>query len=392
MRSTTAFYIFTFLTRAGVGSICSTYVLYLLDLGLSYSQVTLINALYFFFVILFELPTGMLADGRGRGYSVIGGAFFTALSGAVYWLADGFWMAALAEVIFAIGSAFFTGALTAWIADAPDRTVPLQKVYANRTIVGGLGMTLGTLLGVYIAVWSDRGEAFLILALWYFCAMVFAGIFMRGREPEHTMGEFEALKHAARHLQGSGSMRWALGVQLVTGLYGAYNLFWAPLMITQFSQAQLGWIWILMYAVSVVAGFIVRRQAGDEVSARNHLALRLVKALSLIALAMAFVWTTDNGFVWIALIALHEFGRGLVEPYLETYVQERVDTAYRATYGSLQSFLGLFGLVAVQLTLSGVFQVFDSDPSVIPWLWLAASSAIFVAAVALYKFRPQVEM
>ncbi|MBT3231028.1 MFS transporter [Candidatus Uhrbacteria bacterium] len=389
MRSTKAFYIFTFLTRLGMGSICSVYVLYLLDLGLSYSQVTLVNALFFVFLILFELPTGMLADGRGRGYSVIGGALFTALSGAAYWLADGLWMAIVAEALCAVGSAFFTGALTAWIADAPDRKISLQKVYANRTIMDGAGMTIGTLFGVYIATWSDRADAFLFFMAWYFVAMIFAGIFMRGKEPEHTLSEFEALKHATDHLKGSVSMRWALGVELVTGFFGAYNLFWAPLMITQFSQVELGWIWILMYAVCIIAGLIVRKQSEDEESARNHLATRTVKALVLVAVAMAFIWTTGSGFVWIAMIAVHEFGRGLVTPYLETYVQQRVDTSYRATYGSLQSFLGLFGLVAVQLTLTGVFKFVGSDISIIPWLWLVTSCLMLVACAALYKFRPK---
>ncbi len=390
MRSTKAFYIFTFLTRLGMGSISSIYVLYLLDIGLSYSQVTLINALFFVFLIFFELPTGMLADGRGRGYSVMGGALFTALAGVALWLAQGFWTALLAEALWAVGSAFFTGALTAWIADAPDRDIPLQKVYANRTIMDGVATAIGTLCGVYLVTWSDRSLVFLLCAVWYIVAMVFAWIFMRGREPEHTMSEFEALKHATAHLRGSRSMRWALGVNLATGFFGAYNLFWAPLMITQFSQIELGWIWIIMYVCCVIAGLIVRKQGNDEESARNHLAIRTIKALVLVAVAMAFVWTTGSGVIWVILIAVHEFGRGMVTPYLETYVQQRVDSAYRATYGSLQSFLGLFGLVAVQLTLTGVFKVLGSDISVIPWLWLGTSVAILSACAVLYRFRPKV--
>ena len=392
MRSTKAFYIFTFLTRVGMGSICSIYVLYLLDLGLSYSQVTLVNAAFFLFVILFELPTGMLADGRGRGYSVIGGAFFTALSGAVYWFATGFWTAVLAEAIFAVGSAFFTGALTAWIADAPDREIPLQKVYATQTMMTGVGTVFGTLLGVYIATWSERGDAFLILMAWYLAATLFAWVFMRGREPEDRMSEFEALEHAKAHLRRSPSMRWALGVEMATGFFGAYNLFWAPLLILFYTQVQLGWIWILMHGTLILAGMLVRRQGSDSESSRNHLAIRTIRALVLIALAMAFVWATDNSVVWIAMLVVHEFGRGMVGPYLQTYVQERVDSAYRATYGSLQSFLGLFGLVAVQLTLTGVFTILGSDPSVIPWLWLVTSCAMLVACAVLYRFRPKMEM
>lgn len=389
MRSTKAFYIFTFLTKFGLGSICSIYVLYLLDIGLSYSELALVNALYFVFIILFELPTGMLADGRGRGYSIVSAALFTAFSGIAYYLSDGVTGVIIAEALAAIGTAFFSGALTAWVIDAPDRVISIQRVYANKTILDGIGIAVGTLLGAYIATWSGRAEAFVVFTIFYLLATLFAFVFMRSDGAERGMSEFEALKHAIAHLKNSYSMRWALGVSMATGIYGAYNLYWAPLIITQFSQIELSWIWILLYSTTVVAGVIVRRQSADEIASRNHLAKRTLMALILIAVAMAFVWTTDNGFVWVALIAVHEFGRGLVEPYLNTFVNERIESAYRATYESLQSFLGLFGLLTVQLIITGIFKVLGSDAAFIPWLWLGASLALLAVTGVLWRLRPK---
>ncbi|MBU4314975.1 MFS transporter [Patescibacteria group bacterium] len=389
MRSTKAFYTFTFLMRVGMGSVSSLYVLYLLDLGLSYSQVLTINIAYFVLIILFELPTGMLADGRGRGYSIIAGAVFTSFSGIAYFMAEGIWGALFGEALCALGVAFFSGALTAWIADAPDRKISLQHVYANRTIAEGAGTILGTFVGVYLALLTDRSFGFLVLAGGYALATLFAWIFMRGSEPEHSMSEFEALRSAVAHLRSSASMRWALGAQMASGIFGAYNLFWTPLLITKFSQAQLGWIWIIMYVSTVISGWYIRNQAKDHDGARNHLAVRTLKSLMLVALAMGLIWTIDNGIVWVVLIAFHEIGRGMFAPYLDTYVNERVPSAFRATYGSLQSFLGLFGMVIAEGAVYLVYQWVASDASTIPWLWLGASIALASAVALLYQFRPK---
>lgn len=375
--------------RLGMGSICSIYVLYLLDMGLSFSQITMVNAAYFALIILFELPTGMLADGRGRGYSIIAGAVFCSLSGLAYFMANGVGGALLAEGLCAVGAAFFSGALLAWIADAPDREGTLKHVYATQTIVQGLGTVAGSLIGVYLAVATDRSMAFLVLAVGYGLAALFAWIFMRGKEPEHSMGEFEALRHAVAHLKSSPSMRWALGAQMATGIFGAYNLLWTPLLIVKFSQVELGWVWMLMHGSIVISGWLVRR-AKDDGSERNHLAVRTLRSLLLVALSMGLVWILDNGIVWVTLILVHEVGRGAFAPYLSTYVNERVPTAFRATYGSLQSFLGLLGIVAVEGTLTILFMFVDLGAHMIPWVWAGASLALAIAVVALYRLRPRV--
>lgn len=390
MRSTKAFYIFTFFTRLGMGAVNSLYVLFLLDLGLSYSQVLIINIAYFVLIILFELPTGMLADGRGRGYSIIAGAVLTSLSGIAYFSANGMWGALLGESLCALGAAFFSGALTAWIADAPDRKISLQRVYANRTIAEGAGTIIGTFAGVYLATLADRSFGFLVLTMGYAIAALFAVKYMRGSEPEHSISEFEALRNAVDHLRSSASMRWALGVQMSAGIFGAYNLFWTPLLITKFSQIQLGWIWIIMYASIVISGWYVRHQSKDQDSARNHLAVRTLKSLMLVALSMGLVWTVDNGIIWVMLITMHEVGRGMFAPYLDTYVNERVPSSFRATYGSLQSFLGLFGILIAEGAVWLVYKLIDSEPSTIPWLWLGASIALMSVVLILYRLRPKV--
>ena len=47
------------------------FIIYFLDLGLSYFKIALLGSVYSFFIFLFEVPTGAFADGFSRKYSSI---------------------------------------------------------------------------------------------------------------------------------------------------------------------------------------------------------------------------------------------------------------------------------------------------------------------------------
>ena len=87
--------------------------LYYLARGLSMEQLYLLVAVYGFFVVLLEFPTGVLADRFSRQWSVTigtllsaGGLFLTALPG-------GFYFYLLIKILMAIGTSMVSGSNTA---------------------------------------------------------------------------------------------------------------------------------------------------------------------------------------------------------------------------------------------------------------------------------------
>lgn len=385
MRSTSVFYGFTFFHRLAMGATCTLYIPWLTAIGLSFSQIALLNAIFWTSTLLLELPTGMLADGRGRGFSVTVGTLFWGLGGLFYSTVSGFSGAVMAEITLSLGAAFVSGALNAWIADAKDRKEPLRKVYAHATFLGGLAMVVSPLIAVMLtqatfpsAFWVMEGSLALV-------ASFIGWRFMFSNEPEHTLSEFEALRHAWAHLRRSSSLRWAIAVQASMGLFGAFNMYWTLLLVTRFSAMQISWIWAVMYGSLALAGWLVRSRHG----AGLHGATGMILALAAGGVPMFLFGVLPYTVAWLVLMIVHEVGRGAFSPFADSYVAEQVESGYRATYGSLQSFIGSLGMVATLLASSLYMSLHDSDPATILqwWFWIGLMATVL--SIVLWRLRPK---
>src|SRR5919106_2579887 len=96
--------------------------LFLLDAGLSNGQAFAANAFFTAGLVIFEVPTGVVADVRGRRFSYLLGTLTLTLSTLLYllmWrLSAPFWAWALASALLGLGFTFFSGAVQAWLVDA----------------------------------------------------------------------------------------------------------------------------------------------------------------------------------------------------------------------------------------------------------------------------------
>ena len=90
--------------------------------GLSMTEVTLLNSVYCVTAMLFEVPTGVVADTRGRRTSYLLGTLTLAFSTLLYlWMWEvsaPFWAWALTSAFVGLGFTFFSGAVEAWLVDA----------------------------------------------------------------------------------------------------------------------------------------------------------------------------------------------------------------------------------------------------------------------------------
>ena len=78
--------------------------------GLTFTQIFLTEAIFSIAVVLFEVPTGALADYIGRKKSVLVGILMWILSCFVFFIGHGFIAFSIANVFCALGVAFMSGA------------------------------------------------------------------------------------------------------------------------------------------------------------------------------------------------------------------------------------------------------------------------------------------
>src|SRR4051794_21995996 len=116
--------------------------LFLLDAGLSNFEAFSANAFFTAGMLIFEIPTGVVADTVGRRASYLLGTVTLAVTTVLYWLLwvwhSPFWAWALVSVLLGLGFTFFSGAVDAWLVDALKATGyggSLETVFGRAQIV-----------------------------------------------------------------------------------------------------------------------------------------------------------------------------------------------------------------------------------------------------------------
>ena len=146
--------------------------IFLLSAGLTNFQAFAANAFFTAGQVIFEIPTGIVADTYGRRASYLLGALTLAASTLLYlfmWKIHGpFWGWALSSVLLGLGFTFFSGALEAWLVDALAATNfkgSLEGVFSKGQIVGGVAMLVGSVAGGVIAQFTNLGIPYILRAL-----------------------------------------------------------------------------------------------------------------------------------------------------------------------------------------------------------------------------------
>jgi len=126
--------------------------LFLLNAGLDIFGVFIANAVFTASMALFEIPTGVLADTRGRRIS-----FLFSVVIVLLWTLGYVWVAAmggdllmfcLISIILGLGYTFYSGAVEAWLVDALHETGfkgQLDQVFARWAMVSGASMLIGSI-------------------------------------------------------------------------------------------------------------------------------------------------------------------------------------------------------------------------------------------------------
>lgn len=84
-------------------------ILFLIDKGMSFTQIGILYASREIVTNLFEIPSGLIADMYGRKKSLAAALFIFILSFLTFWLSVNFWLYLFAFIIFGVADAFRSG-------------------------------------------------------------------------------------------------------------------------------------------------------------------------------------------------------------------------------------------------------------------------------------------
>jgi len=372
-------------------------VYYVTVVGLSPLQMVLVGTLLEATCILFEIPTGVVADLYSRRLAVVVGVALVGAGMLLQGLIPTLAAVLVAQVVWGTGATFLSGADQAWLADeigedalAPVLTRETQLSLALTLMAPIVAGALGLLgLGAPVAA---SGLGLLVLA-------VVLLLVMPEEHFQHTPpAERETLRHVVR--QAREGMRIARGrpvvqtialVSLVTGLASeAFDRLWTVRVLESFTlpdivglDGEVVWFTAIALAgtlVALVVSIVVNRAAPRLVSAEHpHWLLT-----SLVGLRVLFVLAVAlGGSLWLVLGAL--WGRGaaasVAAPVRSAWLNRNLSSQTRATVISMTAQLDAVGQVAGGPPLGALAGRTSTSAA------LAASALVLSPAALMYARR-----
>lgn len=370
--------------------------LFLLDAGLTNLEAFAANAFFTAGMLVFEIPTGVVADTVGRRASYLLGTLTLTVTTVLYWLLwvwqSPFWAWAIVSVFLGLGFTFFSGAVDAWLVDALQATGyqgGLETVFGRAQIVGGIAMFSGSVLGGVIAQITDLGIPFLVRGGILLVMFVVAALLMRdlGFTPDRSEGPLRAtrtvFRASVKYGLGNPPVRWLMLASPFTAGVGIY-VFYAlqPHLLQLFGDPEAysiaGLAAALLAAASIVGGAIspwVRRRF------RRRTSTILIATIASVVVLLALGITT-NFWVAVALVAVWGIVSAIDGPVHRAYLNDMIPSKQRATVLSFDSLMGSGGGVVFQPILGRAADIGGYGSSL---LVSGAFSAIAIPFVVLSR-------
>ena len=369
--------------------------LFLLDAGLSNTEAFAANAFFTFGFMIFEIPTGVVADLRGRRASYLLGVITLGVSTLLYlfmWYRSAqFWGWALSSMLLGLGFTFFSGAVEAWLVDALAHSGfkdKLESVLAKGEIVEGTAMLTGSVAGGVIAQATNLGVPYLIRAALLVLNFLFALLLMKdlGFKPSNEKSPIKEIKTivagSIRHGLRNPPVRWIMFAAPFTGAVTMYAFYaMQPYLLQLWGDEKAYGIAGLAAAIvagAQIAGGLLVPYVG-KVFHRRTSVLLIGGVVSIVV--MAVVGLVPNFWVVVTLLILWGLMFSATTPVRQTYLNGLIPSEQRATVLSFDSVFGSSGGVVFQPLLGKAADVWNYPASYIlcaviqvlavPFTWLA---------------------
>jgi MFS family permease len=367
--------------------------IFLLDAGLSNFQAFAANAFFTAGMVLFEIPTGIVADRWGRRVSFLCGTLTLAATTGLYvllWqLRSPFVWWAIVSALLGLGFTFFSGATEAWLVDALTATRfdgQLEGVFARGQIIGGAMMLGGSVAGGYLAQLTNLGVPYVVRAgilIGVFVLALFAmhDIGFTAHRGDHPLTEMRKIvDNSVEHGLKVPAVRATMLAGLFSGGVGIY-VFYAlqPYLLDLWGDQRAYGIAGLVAAISagaqIVGGLLTERiRAAFQ---RRTSALLILQSMSVLMLVV--MGLVGNFWLVVVAITISGLAESASQPIRQAYLNGMIPSQQRATILSFDSLIDNAGGIVAQPALGKSADVWGYPAS---YLLSAAGTALALPFLA----------
>jgi MFS family permease len=370
--------------------------IFLLDAGLSNLEAFAANAFFTAGMVLFEVPTGIVADTVGRRTSYLLGTVTLTVSTLLYvllWQIEApFWQWAVVSLLIGLGFTFFSGAVEAWLVDALWATGfkgEMESVFGRGQIVTGVAMLTGSVGGGFIAEQASLGVPFVlrgvILAVMFVVAFrLMHDVGFTPRKGGRPLAEMRKIASASIDFGWRvPAVKWLMVESLFAGGVGIYAFYaLQPYLLELYGDPQAyqiaGLVAAIVAGAQILGGMAapwIRRLFQRRTSA-------LIACAALGVVTLGLIGVVDSFWPVIGLIVIWGLLFAASMPIRQTYLNGLIPSQQRATILSFDSMMDSAGGVWTQPVLGRAADVWGYAPS---YAIGAAISAVALPALALSR-------
>jgi MFS family permease len=336
--------------------------------GLNQTQIQSLQSWFMLWIFILEIPTGVFGDVKGKKFSVIFGFTLSIIATFLYSIVPNIWMFALGEFIFALGAAFVSGAMEAWLYDiskdlkAEEKFRDISVIKSNLHI---LGMIVAAIIFAPISQLLPIEQIFRLRNITALLAILLLGIFVHstdGKREKSLKPDYIGIaKKGLKMVRDSVVLkRLTLYITILSSTsYFVIWLYQELLNVLNVDESLFG-----IYRIALLVAEIMMLRVGAYLL--NKFDKRKVYVLIALIVAIGFLLAAifQNIFGVISVLVLAG-GIGLqVQQLLSKDINEYIDSEQRATVLSFISMirrlsLTLFNpLIGYLVDSKGVFIAF----------------------------------
>jgi MFS family permease len=348
--------------------------------GMTVLMVVLCEIIYAVSVVIFEIPTGVLADKFGRKTLLVAGAVLSVFEFIILLFAHHFWTFALVVILAGISRASTSGAWNALLYDSlltVKKQTSFEKIVGRMNSLDFLASLLAALSGSVLAKYFGFEFNYILSAASMLLALVLTILL---KEPLRHSNQVTKEKNKPSfmvYVRKSVSF-YKINPRVVTIITQAMGIAACISYLDEFWQLYLDEIGFSVLFFGLFSACIsLARIPGNLLAAYL---LTLFKAQSIVHFILGitticfFMTSIFPGTIGLIMIILIFLASGVIDPVVTGYLHHHGSSEIRATIESIQSLIESI----ITFTVGIGFGIISSSFSILSgFLFLGATACLF---------------
>lgn len=329
-------------------------VLFLIAKGLNFTEIMILQSIASISVILFEVPTGAVADKVGRKVSLIFGSILWSISLLTYILGESFLIFAFAEIIFSLGATFKSGADTALIYDTLknlNKEGEFQRIEGHARSFALYAQAVGSVIAGFVY----EVNIFLPMIISIGFMLITIIITLGFKDPPIILDNkrsfyqyYQQIKESGRFIIGHEKIKALILYSMVFFIFYRTG-FWYFQPYMEGVDIPVKYFGVIFFIFNIIAAITSKRsyKIMEKTKPRTLTFMSLLMIVSFILMSLIHVW------IGVFAILLQQMARGLYRPALNKYMNKHIPSEQRATILSFQSLTNNI-VVAIAFPFMGI--------------------------------------